>query len=631
MIEVDKYREAFVSEAQELLARLSRSLLAWEKSPKEKSYLEECFRILHTLKGMAGTMGYEAMAGLAHTMEEGFSRAREGSLELTPEVMDILLRGADLLEGGVQDPRGRIKEHGVTSIQAALRRSKVPPRAGKGKPKAQVAQGPWELKVKLSEKIKFKAARAVVVLGEAGRYGRITGTRPEKSRIEKGDFQDSFSIFLDGVSGPSGLEARVAAIPEVESVELASGAAAKEAVQPKEIKGGGEGVRISQARLDALMGLVGEMIVARENLRRTVRDYRLFILEDGLARLTRVTSDLEEELMAARMMRAGDALERLPRLMRDQARTLGKDVEFAIEGSDIELDRTILDRIQEPLLHLLRNALDHGIETPEERVRKGKPRTGKIRLVVQRTRDRVILTVADDGRGIDFNELGRTAVEKGILTKDEAKKLSKQDALELLGHPGFSTAQTITQTSGRGVGVNAVRSMIAALGGRITIGSNPGAGTSFTLYLPLSLAVIRILLVQVAGRSVAIPMSQVVEGFRLLPTQVKTVQERDVFFRRDEVIPLVRLAERWGWNHFSSDGTGEGTRSSGMTVVEIEAGGRKAGLVVERLVAQEEIAIVGLDKLFSGIPEFSGVALMGAGNIALVLDAGGLLASLDER
>jgi two-component system chemotaxis sensor kinase CheA len=634
MIEVDKYREAFASEAGELLARLSKSLLTWEKNPRSISHLEECFRILHTLKGMAGAMGYEAMANLAHVMEESFSRAREGALHPSPDVMDVLLLGADLLEEGVQDPEGKVDEPRVKSVLSRLKASPVSPQAERTKKKSPertlTPHGLWEVKVRLSEQTPFKAARAMVVLREALRFGQLTGTRPDQPKIERGDFQSSFSIFLDGISEPSAFKAHLTAIPEVEAVELSSGGRPSETTRRMEPPGGEE-ARVPLARLNALMNLVGELIVARESLRRIARDYHLFILEEGLARLTRVSSDLEAELMAARMVRAGDALERLPRLIRNQARTLGKEVDFTIDGSDIELDRAILDRVQEPLLHLLRNALDHGIESPEERAKKEKPGGGKIRLVVQRTRDRIILTVADDGRGIDLGEVTRAAVRKGILTEGEAKKLSKQETFDLLGHSGFSTARTITQTSGRGVGLNAVRSMIAAMGGRMTIDSNFGQGTSFTLYLPLSLAVIRILLVQVCGRPVAIPMSQVVESFRLLTTQVKPVHGRDVFFRRDEVIPLVRLAERWGWGSGSSGGVAKGPETSGMTVVEIEAGGRKAGLVVERLLGQEEIAIVGLDKLFAGIPEFSGVALLGAGNIALVLDAVGLFTSLDEE
>jgi two-component system, chemotaxis family, sensor kinase CheA len=319
-------------------------------------------------------------------------------------------------------------------------------------------------------------------------------------------------------------------------------------------------------------------------------------------------------------------LERLPRLLRDQARTLGKDVDFAIEGSDIELDRTILDRVQEPLLHLLRNALDHGIESVEERRRAGKPLYGKIRLIVQRTRDRVILTVADDGRGVDPSEVVRAAVRKGILSDGDSKKLTKDSILDLLGHPGFSTASTVTQTSGRGVGLNAVRTMIAAMGGRMSIDSKPGTGTSFTLFLPLSLAVIRVLLIQVGGRPIALPMSQVVESFLLRSLQIKPVRGREVFFRRDEVIPLVRLADDWGLKSISSSSSEE--INDTLVVIEIEAGGKKAGLVVDRLLGQEEIAIVGLDKLFAKIPEFSGVALLGGGDIALVLDARGILSTL---
>jgi len=634
MIEVERYREAFTTEARELLARLSRSLLAWEKNPRDPSLLEECFRILHTLKGMAGAMGYERMATLAHTMEDTFSRAREGSLTPDPEMMDVLLRGVDLLGEAVEDSEGRVDPRSADSILSSLGAAKVSPKAQKGKRKeSQTAPPPAfsgcsEVKVKLSEKTGFKAARAMVILKEVAKFGRIAGTRPEQAKIERSNFEFAFSIFLEGLSEEARLKARVGAIPEVEAVEISSESAPPKVPRPMDARAG-EAMRVPVARLDALMNLVGELIVARENLRRIARDYRLFVLEEGLIRLTRVTTDLEQELMAARMVRAGDALERLPRLMRDQARTVGKEVDFTIEGSDIELDRTILDRVQEPLLHLLRNTLDHGIESPEERRGKGKPKNGKIRIGVQRTRDRVILTVADDGRGIDPAEVVKAAVQKGILSEAEAKKLSKGEIFELLGHPGFSTAQTVTQTSGRGVGLNAVRSMVASMGGRMTIDSNPGQGTSFILYLPLSLAVIRVLLVQVSGKPVAIPMSQVVENFRLLPKQVKPVRGREVFFRRDEVIPLVRLAERWGWN---SSPLKQAARSGeAMTIMEIEAGGRKAGLVVERLLGQEEIAIVGLDRLFSSISEFTGVALLGAGKIALVLDAGGLLLSLEEE
>lgn len=292
IVEVQKYRAAFISEARELLSRLSQALLAWEKHPRDQATLEECFRILHTLKGMAGAMGYEGMARLSHTMEETFSKAREGGLQPSPEIIDVLLRGADILETGVEDPEGRVTETDVKGILFKLGTAKAPVKKPKEKKSVRGAAPPQEpaasseVKVTLSSESAFRGARALVVLKEAARFGRIARTVPEIQRVEQGEFERIFSIFVEGLGKPDLLRSRLEEIPEVEIVEISSEA---EKAKPPVQSGTrmGEEARVPLARLDALMSLVGELIVARENLRRTSRDHRLFILEEPLARLTR--------------------------------------------------------------------------------------------------------------------------------------------------------------------------------------------------------------------------------------------------------------------------------------------------------------------------------------------------------
>ncbi|GAC1659638.1 MAG: hypothetical protein NVS4B13_05060 [Candidatus Elarobacter sp.] len=374
-------------------------------------------------------------------------------------------------------------------------------------------------------------------------------------------------------------------------------------------------MRIELRRLDALMNLIGELVIARGRMAQLATTLADPALDETVGQASRLISELQDEIMHSRMVPVWQVFDRFPRMVRDAARSLGKEIEFVIDGKEIELDRSMLDEIGDPIVHLLRNAIDHGIESPAERVAAGKPSAGRLALSAARDRSGVVIRLSDDGRGIDRPKVLRRAQALQIVDAGKTD-LTDEELIRLISRAGFSTADRVTDISGRGVGIDAVQTRVRALGGTVDIKSTPGTGTTVTVRLPLTLAIVRALLARVNGEVYAIPLSHVNETVELQRQSQKTVKGRDVLVLRDDVMPLLRLRELM--EMAPADGRSE-------QVVVLELSERRAGLVVDELMGQQEIVVKQFDAVRGGLPLFSGATILGDGAPALIVDVSSLL------
>jgi two-component system chemotaxis sensor kinase CheA len=376
-----------------------------------------------------------------------------------------------------------------------------------------------------------------------------------------------------------------------------------------------QSVRISTERLNSLMDLAGELLIAKNRLKNIAQEHKISELDEALAPFDRLVTDLEEEVLKTRLVAVRQTFDRFPRMVRDIAREQGKEIELTMEGREIELDRAILDNLGEPLVHLLKNAIDHGIESPEERKKRGKPKTGKVRLLARREENKVVIEVEDDGRGMDPEEVKQVALQKGAVSFEEAARMSDDEALKLTFLPGFTTAKKATEVSGRGVGLDVVKTMVESLSGTIRMSSKQGEGTKVSLKLPLTTAIIQALLVELGEEVYAIPLADVVEVLKVGPEDIKTIQTKEVMVIRGKIIPLIRSHRLWG---ISEDG------ADTFPVVVARRGEGYTGLAVDSLLGNREIVVKPLDPLLKGMREFAGTTILGNGKVALILNTSGL-------
>jgi two-component system chemotaxis sensor kinase CheA len=470
---------------------------------------------------------------------------------------------------------------------------------------------------------------------KSGKTGGI-GTRNEiiklRTIIERnGPWQDALKRKEAGVTQPTA-PIKPAVAPPVEPKPMGTGPAltggappeapgekredVKSAAEDKALKSGAS-IRISIENLENLMNLVGELVINKSRLVQIGRTYELHDLNDALSQIDRLTTELQDEVLKMRMVPTRYIFNRFPRMVRDLAMAEGKEVEFIVTGWDIELDRTVLDEISEPLVHLLRNAIDHGIERTEDREKAGKGKVGTIKLTAVREKNYVTISVEDDGKGVDPEVIKRKAVEKGLMDAAKAQTLTQEECVALLFMPGFSTAQKITAVSGRGVGMDIVKTKTESLGGRAEMISEKGKGAKTVLTLPLTMAIIRALLVRIGLETYALPISLVLETGRYKRSKLKTVQGREVIILRDEVVPLIKLKEIFGIE--------KALEEEDLTVVFVEKGDKRLGLVVDYLIGQQEIVIKPLGKIFQNIKGVAGATILGDGRVALILDVATLV------
>lgn len=555
MSDPEKYAELFANEAREYLAEIGRALVDLEARPDDRASLDDVFRYVHTLKGMAAAMGYESASRLAHTLESALDPVRAGEREIDPAFVDLLLHAADVLEEAVE----------------------------------------------------------AAVAGEPG---------PDPESVIEA---------LEGAAEPQGARGRGRRTDPSRPAEMAAPATSRGRSRSSR-------VRVDIRRLDNLLNLIGELVIVRSRLESLAAGSGSESLTDAVDRASRLIGRIQAEVLESRMVPVWQVFDRFPRAVRDTARSLGKEVDLVITGKELELDRSLLDTIADPLIHLLRNAVDHGIELPEERQAKGKPRAGRIELAARRERSRVLITVTDDGRGVDRLDVIDRARDLGLVHGDE--ELSDGEVFRILARPGFSTRGEVTALSGRGVGLDVVEECVRRCGGSVQFRSAPERGTTVSLELPLTLAIVRALRVEVAGEEYALPTTYARESFRVSNAALERAHGREWVTWRDDLVPVTRLPELFrqslspatnGTN--GTDGTqrpeqaaaGEANGGpSAVQLIALEAGGERLAISVDRILGEGEVVVKSFDPPRGTLPMFSGATVRPDGRPVLILDVGSL-------
>ena len=650
-----RYAELFLTESREHLSAINHALLELERAPGAEAPVAALFRGVHTIKGMAATMGYHAVTEIAHEAESLLDTVRRGALTADGPLSDVLFAAADLLERTIE---ATTEGHAAPDAHQLLEQMRAITRSVRATPPRSLAAvrgaiAGTRLIVTLEPETPLKGVRAWMVAQKVAMLGRLLATEPPEGALQAEQFDDRFTIVLETTATAADLSAATLAAGYVVAVEVvapgalpapprapdpvasatvtpprASGAIPRPSgaitaefsiAEAAAAAGGGlklqRHIRIDLRRLDTLMNLIGELVIARGRLQAIAAERRDPELDEGLAHASRLVSELQEEIMTSRLVPVWQVFDRFPRLVRDAARMTGKDVDFVIEGKDIELDRSMLDEIGEPVVHLLRNAIDHGLELPAERRAAGKPSAGRLRLSALRDRSSVLIRVSDDGKGIDRAKVLAKAKRLGLV-EPEREELSDDELFRMIARPGFSTAEAITDLSGRGVGIDAVANRVRALGGSLELRSEDGRGTTVTARLPVTLAIIRAVLARVGDETYAVPMTHVSETLELPEEVRETVKGREVLSLRDDVLPLVHLRElvclprkRERINH----------------VIVLEMAERRAGVLVDRLLGQQDIVVKPFDSVQDGLTLFSGATILGDGAPALILDVNSLL------
>jgi two-component system chemotaxis sensor kinase CheA len=637
-----RYAALFQAEAREHLAELDATLLALEEagrtaaSPLDTSELvATLFRGMHTIKGMAGSMGYGTVERVAHALESRCEPVRRGDEAVHADVLALLFEGTDVLRAAIADVAcgGDTAPAMVGSLLVRLRPPVSTPLASDPTRDAQPVPGPAvdgaaaatirHLDVHLVDDCPLKGVRAMLVLTKLGTLGQIRGTHPEQPSWQDETFDGRFRVVLASNVTDEALEQAVRAAGDVAQVYVRVPAGATQAVQQRVravAPATARTVRIDPRRLDTLLDLAGELVITRDRLLRAIEalDHPDRDVLRAARDAARLVSALQDEVLQARLLPVGQVFDRFPRLVRDVSHELGKEVAFTMEGRDIEIDRSLLEAIGDPLLHLLRNALDHGIEDAAGRVAVGKAARGEITLRAVRDRASVIIQVQDDGRGIDRHAVLERARAQGLVAA-EVQPLDDDALLRILAHPGFSTARRVTTLSGRGVGVDVVNTRVRALGGQLELETIEGAGTVVTLRLPVSLAITRALLVEVAGCTFALPAIHVSEATEYHESLRVHHTERPAVTIRDDLVPLVALDELFGLTRSSTLERHDGAAGDRHLAI-VDAGGRRAALLVDTLVAQQDIVAKPLDVVHGAAPWFSGATVLGDGSLALIID-----------
>lgn len=644
-----RYADLFRSESREQLSEINRALLDLEGAPGDRTPVQGLFRAVHTLKGMSATMGYAAVAAFAHELESLLDTVRAGNQGISAELMDVLFAAADVLEAGVEravegagDPPGLAEvleqvrhvaggrattefstftgEFGVASGEFPLES----PAVSLGMTPGSLDDGPGVLvRVRQRPDTMLPGVRAFLVIQKARELGEVVAVTPAMAELQAAEVPQAFAFRLV-TSRPAGeVESAIMATGDVEHVEVSAGRGRQRAsVRLSSVDDampavkGTRHVRIDLARLDTLMNLIGELVITRGRLLQLTAGHGDPALDEAMTQAARLVGDLQSEIMASRMVPVWQVFDRFPRLVRDAARQLHKEIEFRVEGKEIELDRSLLDEIGEPVVHLLRNAVDHGIEAPEVREANGKPRLGRLTLSASRERSAVLVRVTDDGRGIDRARVLARARELGMVGAD-VTRLDDDMLFRVIASAGFSTATVVSDLSGRGVGIDAVQARVRQLGGAVELETVVGQGTTITLRLPQTLAIVRAVLAQVGGERYALPLTHVRETLPWSDDVVRRVQGREVLVLRDEVLPLMRLRQ-------VLQAPGEQCNETADIIV-LERGGRCAGLVVDELTGQQEIVVKQFDAVRDGLALFSGATILADGRPALIVDVGSLL------
>ena len=635
--------EEFLIEADEILSNLDQDLIELEENPEDKDLLNKIFRGMHTLKGGAGFLGLTSVVEIAHKIEDIFNKLRNDELKLTSEMMDIIFEGVDKLKEAIEmlkendeiPDEGDIKDL-LDKLDSVLSGGEVL--------EAEVVNN-GEISQEADDEIEFVEGVDEDIKNLIKQYpGKDLGQileelillppdqRPPLEVIEKLEKIISEGKDVKDLIKPK-KEKEPEPQPEPQTEKEETKPEVKEAkpqtekknevVKKKKPEKKEEVIRVDVERVEVLMNLVGELVLDRNRIVKLASGLETSCestetieeLLDSITGMSRTVSDLQDAVMKLRMQPVKKVFSKFPRIVRDLAKKLNKKVNLVLEGEDTEIDRSILDKLEDPMIHLVRNAIDHGIEPPEERVKAGKPEVGTVKLIAYQEGDRIIIAIEDDGRGINVEKVKQKAVEKGLITPEQAKNMSDKEAFELLFMPGFSTADQVSDVSGRGVGMDVVASTIHALRGTIEVESEPGEGTKFIMKLPLTVAIIRTLMVGANNRIFAIPLYSVVEIVRYEPDNVKNIGQFKSFMLREEVYLLFSLNELF-------DMPDEGEQ---QFIVIVRVGEKNIAISIDELFGEEEIVIKPLGKLLENVQGIAGATITGDGKVVLIVDTNSLI------
>ncbi len=690
-MDVTQYLEIFLDETKEHLQSLSDQFMTLEQEPDNMDTINEIFRSAHTLKGMAGTMGYKRLQALTHEMENVFSEVRNGAIKVDSQMVDLLFQVLDALEEYTENIQNTTEEgtneneHLIKALNDYLTGGSAPAPAPTPAPekapeavtvsaaqKSDPAKEKWRdiklgetentvlgeavrqgkkcygVSVYVQETCILKAARAFLVFKALEAIGEIIVSVPSAQDIEDERFDFDFSMIVITDTDADAVEKAVMSVSEIESayvgeikvevpeektqvqvvqiedpvkVDAAAQAAAKQDKKPAGKPIVNRTVRVDIEKLDSLMNLVSELIIAKNSLVSTSTQEGMLtnsMFNEQIEYLESVTTNLHESVMKVRMVPIESVVQKFPKMIRDLSKKLDKKMQLYMSGEETELDRTVVDEIGDPLMHLLRNSADHGLESAQVRKERGKPEMGSIFLDAYQEGNNVIIEVRDDGNGIDVEAVKAKAIARGAITEEQAENMSDKDIIGLLFLPSFSTAKQVTDVSGRGVGLDVVKSKIESLSGEVDVRTKLGEGSTFIIRLPLTLAIIQALMVEVGGEKYAISLGSIQTLEDIDPSEIRYVQAKEVINLRGTVIPLIRLNEVLDIESTKS-------QDENLLVIIVKKGDKLAGLVVDELMGQQEIVIKSLGKYINKSKIISGATILGDGEIALILDTNALL------
>ncbi|MGG3640718.1 chemotaxis protein CheA [Bacillus gobiensis] len=660
-MELNQYLDVFIEEGREHLQACNEKLLLLEKEPGDIQLIHDFFRSAHTLKGMSATMGFEDMAQLTHHLENVLDRLRNEEAPVSPEKIDLMFEALDHLEDILQSiiGGGDGKKH-VGDICAKLNGDETSS-TSQDKPLASgsiqltfdnfeknvineaIEQGYafYQLTVSLKEDCLLKAVRVYMVFEQLNETGEVIKTIPDTEALETENFESEFTMgylskqtkdevieLIHKVSEIDAVRAEEIRFEEVSpaSNELQRPDQVQQAEQPVDEKSevkktshsGTKTIRVNIDRLDSLMNLFEELVIDRGRLEQISKEINHQDLSDTVERMTRISGDLQSIILKMRMVPVETVFNRFPRMIRQLSKDLEKKIELTIDGADTELDRTVIDEIGDPLLHLLRNSIDHGIETQEVRKKNGKSDTGKVSLKAYHSGNHVFIEVKDDGAGINTKKVLEKAIAKNIVTDAEAESMSKNEIESLIFAPGFSTAEKISDISGRGVGLDVVKSKLESLGGMVTIESTEGEGSLFSIQLPLTLSIISVLLIKLGSETYAIPISSIIETAVIEKQDILYTHDREVIDFRGQTVPLVYLKEQFSVERISGE-------AEQMHIIVVQKGEKLTAFVVDSFIGQQEVVLKSVGDYLSGVFAISGATILGDGQVALIVDCNALI------
>jgi two-component system chemotaxis sensor kinase CheA len=679
-MDMNQYLEVFIEESKEHLQTCSEQLLVLEKNPEDLSIVNEIFRSAHTLKGMSATMGYEDLANLTHKMENVLDAIRNSQIVLSPELFDVIFLAVDDLEAMVmsiaEGGDGKRNVMGVVHQLEMIEKGESPvsstiaevAAASAVLEKEEMTMGEYdefewtvlkqskdqgfnsfEISIGLREDCLLKAARVFMVFEVLEKSGEVIKSHPPVELLEEEQFDQRFTITMVTTESSDEIKNKIMKVSEVEQVvvnaldleHLRYAAPSKEdkvtEIPKQETKNAGlpteyddrkkqapvktassKTIRVNIERLDILMNLFEELVIDRGRLDQISSDLDNQELHETVERMSRITSDLQTIVLNMRMVPVETVFNRFPKMVRQLARDLNKKVNLEINGAETELDRTVIDEIGDPLVHLIRNAMDHGIETPEERLAKGKNEEGKILLKAYHSGNHVFIEIEDDGAGINKDRVLNKALSNGILTKETAATLTDKQIYELIFASGFSTAETISDVSGRGVGLDVVKNTIESLGGSVAIDSKENEGSIFLIQLPLTLSIISVMLVAIQNEKYAIPLSSIIETAIIKKADIMNAHNQQVIDFRGKVLPLLFLKDIFEVPICQEE-------EESLSVVIVRKGDKLAGLVVDSFIGQLEIVLKSLGNYLTSAFAISGATILGDGQVALIIDCNTLI------